>query len=175
MGTGTDIAARTTGDGLRWAALSAIVLAVLAVDQALKESVRSNFDPGEGTHLFGPYSIHYVQNFGVAGGGLEARRALPLAVLAMMAVLRLCRLLAHCSHARVSLLIGFDLLIGRGLGSLVDRARFGFVTDFILAERVQHRRHRDLLERHHRARWVGGLRAAHADASTHEQRRMGRR
>lgn len=130
MGTGTDIAARTPGDGLRWAALSAIVLAVLAIDQALKESVRSNFDPGEGTHLFGSYSIHYVQNFGVAGGGLEAR-ALPLAVLAMMAVLGLYELLARYSHARVSLLIGFGLLIGGGLGNLVDRARFGFVTDFI--------------------------------------------
>ena len=105
-------------------------LAVLAVDQALKESVRSNFDPGEGTHLFGSYSIHYVQNFGVAGGGLEAR-ALPLAVLAMMAVLGLYELLARYSNARVSLLIGFGLLVGGGLGNLVDRARLGFVTDFI--------------------------------------------
>jgi signal peptidase II len=130
MGTGTDRVARTAGDRLRWSALSVIALAVLAVDQALKESVRSSLDPGEGMHLFGSYSIQHVQNFGVAGGGFETR-ALPLAVLAMIVVLGLYEFLARRGHARVSLLIGFGLLVGGGLGNLVDRARLGLVTDFI--------------------------------------------
>jgi signal peptidase II len=115
---------------LRWSALSVIALAVLAVDQALKETVRSTFDPGEGTHLFGSYSIQHVQNFGVAGGGFQTR-ALPLAVVALIVVLALYELLARRSHARVSLLVGFGLLVGGGLGNLVDRARLGLVTDFI--------------------------------------------
>ncbi len=122
--------ARTARDGLRWSALSVIALAVLAVDQALKESVRSTLEPGEGMHLFGSYSIHHVQNFGVAGGGLQSK-ALPLAVLAMFLVLGLYELLARRGHARVPLLIGFGLLVGGGLGNLVDRARLGLVTDFI--------------------------------------------
>lgn len=130
MKTGTDRAARASGDVLRWSALSVIALAVLAVDQALKESVRSNLDPGEGTHLFGSYSIQHVQNFGVAGGGLETS-ALPLAVLAMLAVLGLYEFLARRGHGRISLLIGFGLLVGGGLGNLVDRVRLGLVTDFI--------------------------------------------
>ena len=130
MRMGSDNAARASGDALRWSALSVIALAVLAVDQALKESVRSNLDPGEGMHLFGSYSIQHVQNFGVAGGGLEAK-ALPLAVLAMIAVLGLYEFLARRGHGRVSLLIGFGLLVGGGLGNLVDRARLGLVTDFI--------------------------------------------
>ncbi len=33
--------------------------------------------------------------------------------------------------ARVSLVVGFGLLVGGGLGNLVDRARLGLVTDFI--------------------------------------------
>jgi signal peptidase II len=118
------------GGALRWAALSVIALAVLAVDQALKESVRSTFEPGEGTHLFGSYSIQHVQNFGVAGGGFPTR-ALPLAIAAMIVVLALYELLARRGHGRVSLLIGFGLLVGGGLGNLVDRARLGLVTDFI--------------------------------------------
>ena len=118
------------GHALRWSALSVIALAVLAVDQALKESVRSNLAPGEGTHLFGSYSIQHVQNFGIAGGALEAR-AFPLAVLAMVAVLGLYEFLARRGHGRVSLVVGFGLLIGGGLGNLVDRARLGLVTDFI--------------------------------------------
>ena len=74
MGTGTDIAARTTRRKLRWAALSAIVLAVLAVDQAQRRAFARTSIPVR-AHLFGSYSIHYVQNFGVAGGGLERSRS----------------------------------------------------------------------------------------------------
>ncbi len=129
-GAGDERIAAASGRGLRWATLSVIALAVLAVDQAFKETVRSNLDPGEGTHLFGSYSIQHVQNFGVAGGGLETR-ALPLAVLAMLAVLGLYEFLAQRGHGRVSLVIGFGLLVGGGLGNLVDRARLGLVTDFI--------------------------------------------
>ncbi len=120
----------TPGHALRWSALSVIALAVLAVDQALKESVRSNLDPGEGMRLFGSYSIEHIQNFGVAGGGLETS-ALPLAALALLAVLGLYEFLARRGHGRVSLLIGFGLLVGGGLGNLVDRVRLGLVTDFI--------------------------------------------
>ncbi|MBA3401288.1 MAG: signal peptidase II [Actinobacteria bacterium] len=115
---------------MRWSALFVLALAVVAVDQALKEGVRSNLDPGEGMHLFGSYSIQHVQNFGVAGGGLEAR-ALPLAVLAMIVVLGLYEFLAQQGPGRVSLVVGFGLLVGGGLGNLVDRARLGLVTDFI--------------------------------------------
>ena len=130
MEKGSNSVGGAPGRALRWSALSVIALAVLAVDQALKEGVRSNLDPGEGTHLFGSYSIQHVQNFGIAGGGLEAR-ALPLAVLAMIAVLGLYEFLARRGHGRLSLVVGFGLLVGGGLGNLVDRARLGLVTDFI--------------------------------------------
>ena len=130
MRAGSDRGAEMSGGVLRWSALAVIALAVLAVDQVLKESVRSTFEPGEGTHLFGSYSIQHVQNFGVAGGGFPTR-ALPLAVVAMIVVLALYELLARRGHGRVSLLIGFGLLVGGGLGNLVDRARLGLVTDFI--------------------------------------------
>jgi signal peptidase II len=114
----------------RWMTMSFVALAVLAIDQALKESVRAAFEPGEGVHLFGSYSIQHVQNTGVAGGGFQGD-ALPLAVLALMAMLGLYEYLARRGHGPIPLLIGFGLLIGGGLGNLVDRARLGLVTDFI--------------------------------------------
>jgi signal peptidase II len=114
----------------RWLTLSFIAVAVLAIDQALKESVRAAFEPGEGVHLFGDYSIQHIQNNGVAGGGFQGS-ALPLAVLALMAMVVLYDFLARHAEGRIGLLIGFGLLIGGGLGNLVDRARLGLVTDFI--------------------------------------------
>ena len=115
---------------VRWAALTGVALAVLALDQALKESVRAAFEPGEGVHLFGAYSIQHFQNTGVAGGGFQGN-ALPLAVLALIFVVLVYDFLARHGVARLPLLIGFGLLIGGGLGNLVDRARLGLVTDFI--------------------------------------------
>ena len=123
-------AARTEAHSPRWLTLSLVALAVLAIDQALKESVRAAFEPGEGVHLFGSYSIQHVQNPGVAGGGFQGS-ALPLAILALMAMMLLYDFLARRGHARLPFLVGFGLLIGGGLGNLVDRARLGLVTDFI--------------------------------------------
>ena len=112
----------------RWVTLSFVAVAVLAMDQAFKESVRSAFEPGEGIHLFGSYSIQHIQNPGVAGGGLQGN-ALPLAVLALMAMFLMYDFLARRGAGQVSLLLGFGLLIGGGLGNLVDRARLDHVTD----------------------------------------------
>jgi signal peptidase II len=112
----------------RWLTLSFLALAVIAMDQALKESVRAAFEPGEGVHLFGSYSIQHVQNPGVAGGGFRGN-ALPFAVLALITMVVLYEYLTRRGAGRVSLVIGFGLLIGGGLGNAVDRARLGLVTD----------------------------------------------
>jgi signal peptidase II len=114
----------------RWISLSLVAAAVFAIDQATKEIVRSTFAPGEGVHAFGTYSIQHFRNEGVAGGALEGN-ALPLAVLSLMAVILLYEFLAMRGTARVWLVLGFGLLVGGGLGNLVDRARLGSVTDFI--------------------------------------------
>jgi signal peptidase II len=114
----------------RWMTMSLIALAVLAVDQATKEMVRAALAPGEGVDTFGSYSIQHVQNPGVAGGGF-AGNSLPLAVLATLAVMLLYEFLATRSNARIWLALGFGLLVGGGLGNLVDRARLDHVTDFI--------------------------------------------
>jgi signal peptidase II len=113
-----------------WLTMVLLALAVVSIDQALKESVRAVFEPGDGFHVFGSYSIQHVQNTGVAGGGFQGN-ALPLTVLALMAMVGLYDFLGRRGHGRMSLVIGFGLLIGGGLGNLLDRARLGLVTDFI--------------------------------------------
>jgi signal peptidase II len=55
---------------------------------------------------------------------------LPLAVLAMMVVIGMYEFLSKRKDT-ILLLIGFGLLAGGGVGNLVDRARHGFVTDYI--------------------------------------------
>ena len=124
-----ETAARVPRHARRWTALLLFAGAVAAIDQAAKEAVRSAFAPGEGVDTIGQYEILHVQNAGVAGGGLEGN-ALPLAILAMMVVVGLYEFLAQRRDTFI-LLLGFGLLVGGGVGNLVDRARLGSVTDFI--------------------------------------------
>jgi signal peptidase II len=151
----------------RWMTLSFIAVAVLSVDQALKESVRSTFEPGEGTHLVGPYFIQHIQNAGVAGGGFQGN-ALPLAALALLAILALYGFLARRDQAALPLVIGFGLLIGGGLGNLVDRARLGLVTDVI-------RTGPNAFNIADMAIFVGGLIVLVAILSSYVRYRLGRR
>lgn len=117
----------------RWAALSCIVAAVVLVDQATKAAVRATLYPGEQVELFGALSVHHVHNPGIAGGSF-AGSAVPLAILAIGAVVWIHAYLARSRGHGILLLVGFGLLLGGGIGNLVDRLRLGWVTDFIRQE-----------------------------------------
>lgn len=114
-----------------WVPLLIIVLMVVAADQATKKIARTSFGAGESLQVAGSFWIHLFYNGGVAGGGLSGF-ALPLAILGLIAVLVIFALLAHRRALGPIVLLGFGLLVGGGLGNLLDRARSGYVTDFII-------------------------------------------
>jgi signal peptidase II len=115
----------------RWLSLVAVGLYVVTLDQLTKDVVRTSLSPGEDLRLAGSISIQPFQNPGIAGGGL-AGHAVPMSVLATMAVAALLLFLARVRALGRPVLVGFGLVIGGGLGNLVDRVRLGYVTDFIL-------------------------------------------
>jgi signal peptidase II len=107
-----------------------LVLAVALVDQLTKAAVRATLEPGERAEVLGALSVHHVQNTGIAGGALQGS-ALPLALLAIATVAWIHAYLVRTRGFRIWLLVGFGLLLGGGIGNLVDRLRLGWVTDFI--------------------------------------------
>ena len=111
--------------------LLSVGLYVVTLDQLTKDLVRSNLSSDESLHLVGTFSIQPFRNPGIAGGGL-AGSAVPAAFAATVAVLGMLIFLARNGAAARSVLIGFGLLIGGGMGNLLDRVRHGYVTDFIL-------------------------------------------
>jgi signal peptidase II len=134
----TGMAVATRGErvaaGVRstpWLSLLSVGLYVVTLDQLTKGLVRSSLDPGESLHLAGGLWILPVSNPGIAGGGLVGS-AVPAALLATAAVMALLLFLAWAGAAVRSVLVGFGLLIGGGMGNLLDRVRDGYVTDFIL-------------------------------------------
>lgn len=107
------------------------ILAVLLVltDQAVKFAVRANIELG-GSVPFIPYimDLAYVQNTGAAFSILRAHTWL-LTFTSAAVVLVMCYLIVkgffHNTLGRWSA----ALVLAGGIGNLIDRAVFGFVTD----------------------------------------------
>jgi signal peptidase II len=111
---------------------TAIVLAVLMVDQATKAIARTSLPlclrhGCAGVELPGPLGFHRILNEGSAFGSVQGSWLwLVVAVVGTALAPWLARRGAGSGAA-----IGAALLVAGGLGNLVDRALFGGVTDFI--------------------------------------------
>jgi len=124
---------------LRWRAAVALGVAgvVVAVDQATKAAVRAAAAAGGGAWgadlIPGVIGLRFVRNTGAAfslGEGFSgAFIALAVAVIvAMTAYLARTRLVSRVEVA------GLAMVAGGAVGNAIDRAAFGYVTDFFATE-----------------------------------------
>ena len=110
-------------------AAAGVAAAVVALDQLVKELVRSGIEPGESHDLILGIKLVNVSNSGIAFGLLANGGAL-LVVGTAVALLALVFFFAtHTGRPLVWLPTG--LLLGGAIGNLIDRALEGSVTDFI--------------------------------------------
>ena len=110
--------------------VSAIVILLVAIDQAAKLFVAQNMRLGESIPVWaGIFHITYIKNPGAAFGMFaEQRWAFIIAGVVVIA--------ASCvMYRRISNMEGFTrwgtaLLMGGAVGNLIDRVRMGCVIDF---------------------------------------------
>ncbi|MEZ5080947.1 MAG: signal peptidase II [Thermoleophilia bacterium] len=115
----------------RWTLALSMAVGAFVLDQVIKAVVRNNMDEaGSGIELTPFLRIDRYTNDGIAFGLFPGRQGV-VATLTLIA-------LAGIALALVSLVrqnpwgaAGAGLLVGGSLGNLVDRLRFGGVTDFI--------------------------------------------
>ncbi len=114
--------------------IGAIVTSVVILDQLAKLLVVAWIGPDQSLHrweLAGSLlAFEYVENTGAAFGILAGRVWL-LSVLAMIVGLGFLFALRRELPFSGLLRLGIGLVIGGGLGNLVDRLRLGFVIDYI--------------------------------------------
>ena len=103
-----------------WVAFAAVAAAALAADQATKAIVRATLDLGEAVPAVGPFSIHHVRNSGILGGHLQGT-AVPIAFASALGLAALVVYVLRRRNPGPLSVIGFGLLLGGGLGNLVDR------------------------------------------------------
>jgi len=125
------VAERKLGAGpSQWLSLVAIALAAVAADQLTKHIVASQLALDDGVHVVGPLSIRHVQNSGIAFGFFSQATAVVVVVTAI-AVAWMLAFFARSGARHPVLPVALGLVIGGSVSNLADRARLGYVTDFI--------------------------------------------
>ena len=112
-----------------WLRALAVVVAVVALDQAAKALLRAHLGIGDRQDLILGIELVHVRNRGIAFGLLPGRGTV-LTVLTFTALAVLIAYFAFHSSRRL-LWLPTGLLLGGAIGNLIDRARLGAVTDFI--------------------------------------------
>lgn len=108
---------------------------VIALDQLSKSWVRGNLAPGESLPETGFLRLTYVTNPGFVFG-LPANQTFllifPTVVILLIIPFFFYYLTVRCrSHITSLCTICLGLILGGAIGNLIDRLRFGYVTDFI--------------------------------------------
>ena len=162
---------------VHWLGLGAVAVAAIVADQLTKHVVASELALDDEVKVIGPFTIHHVQNSGIAFG-LFASATAAVIVLTRVAVAWMVGYFARSGARHPLLPVAVGLLIGGSVSNLADRIRLGHVTDFLdlkLLARVQpcrqlHRDRRRDPARRARRRRPARLAAPRPASSAHVQR-----
>ena len=113
-----------------WAGLAAVAVAALIADQLTKHVVASQVRLDEEVRVLGPFSIHHVQNSGIAFGLFASATAVVI-VLTALAVTWMLAYFARSGARHPLLPVAVGFVIGGSISNLADRVRLGHVTDFL--------------------------------------------
>jgi len=108
-----------------------IGLAIVLLDQLTKQWIRSAFVYGESRPVIdGFFNLVYVRNDGAAWNILSGQSIILILIsVVVLVLLIICR--RSFLQEQVSHRILLGLMIGGIVGNLIDRIRFGWVTDFL--------------------------------------------
>ena len=114
----------------QWLALLVVAVAAVVADQLTKQLVGRTLAVGDSVDLIGPFSIHHVENSGIAFGLFASRTSFVIAITAIAVGLMLW-FFARSARRHPVLPVGLGLVLGGSIANLVDRVRLGRVTDFL--------------------------------------------
>jgi signal peptidase II len=118
----------------QWLILLLVAGAAVVADQLTKQVVGRTLGLGESVDIVGPFSIHHVQNSGIAFG-LFASATAVVTLLTAVAVAWMLVFFTRSGARHPVLPAALGLLIGGSVSNLIDRVRLGHVTDFLDIER----------------------------------------
>ena len=119
------------GEGTRKIRLSLIAATLVVIlDQLSKLWIRNNLAPLESLPEVGFLRLTHVLNTGSAFG-LLANQTFPLIIITILSLIIILLSLRYLPSGATLSIISASLILGGAIGNLMDRLRFGYVTDFI--------------------------------------------
>jgi signal peptidase II len=112
-----------------WIRAVLVLVLVLVADQVSKHAVEHSIVPGEEHKVLPGIALVNARNHGVAFGLLPGHQDAVTALITIALLGLLVYFARHTSQPLIWLPTG--MLIGGGLGNIIDRLRDGSVTDFI--------------------------------------------
>jgi len=114
----------------QWLALLAVAAAAIVADQLTKQVIARTLTVGESVDIVGPFSIHHVENSGIAFGLFSSRTTFVIAITAI-AVGWMVWFFARSGRRHPVLPVALGFVLGGSIANLIDRVRLGHVTDFL--------------------------------------------
>lgn len=107
------------------------IIVIIALDQLSKIAIRSSMSPGDSISVIGNFfRITYFRNEGAAFSSLVGYTGLLIGFSILAIVAALVFLFMYRGKSKM-LDWGLALIIAGGIGNLIDRLIFGYVTDMI--------------------------------------------
>lgn len=107
------------------------IVVIIVLDQISKYAVRSSMSPGDSISVIGNFfRITYFRNEGAAFSSFLGQRGFLIAFSSIMTVAAFVFLMMYKGKSRL-LDWSLVLIIAGGIGNLIDRIAFGYVTDMI--------------------------------------------
>ncbi len=119
-----------SAEAAQWLSLALVAVAAIFADQMTKHIVSSQLALNDEIEIVGPFSIHHVQNSGIAFGLFPDATAAVIAITTV-AVVWMLVFFARGGARHPVLPVALGLLIGGSVSNLADRVRLGHVTDFL--------------------------------------------
>lgn len=108
-----------------------IIIAIIALDQLTKYFVQIYMELNYTIPVIeGMFHFTYIHNYGAAFSMLENRQGLLLTVTGIVIAAMLVYLIRKRKTAHPMFLFSLALVVGGGVGNLMDRALQGYVVDF---------------------------------------------
>lgn len=120
----------TSRRGLRIVVFWLVVCLVVALDQATKAAVRTCVPKGRHTLVPGLLDVRLVHNTGAAFS-LGEGAGLLFVIVAVVVVALALVVVWRQDDLPLSVTVSISCVAGGGIGNMVDRILFGYVTDFL--------------------------------------------
>ncbi len=109
-----------------------IVAGVIAADRIIKILVSAFMYINESIDIFGDFfAITYIQNRGAAFSILSGHRWFLIGVTTAVLFVICIYWARHLKRGRKSMLTALSLILGGGIGNLLDRVMYGYVVDYL--------------------------------------------